>query len=60
MSMEQWRNDTDRGKPMSYEKNLSKCHFVPRPDLAAFEVVRVYVLYHDNRLTWGTSEGDQS
>ena len=28
MSMEQWRNDTDRRKPMYSEKNLSHCHFV--------------------------------
>jgi len=28
MSMEQWWNDTDRGKPMNSEKNLPQCHFV--------------------------------
>jgi len=28
MSMEQWRNDTDRGKLKYWEKNLSQCHFV--------------------------------
>ena len=27
MSMEQWWNDTDRGKPTYSEKNLSQCHF---------------------------------
>jgi hypothetical protein len=28
MSMEQWWNDTDRGKLKYWEKNLSKCHFL--------------------------------
>jgi len=26
--MEQWWNDTDRGKLKYWEKNLSQCHFV--------------------------------
>ena len=28
MSMEQWWNDTDRGKMKYWEKNPSQCHFV--------------------------------
>jgi hypothetical protein len=28
MGMEHWRNDTDRGKPKYWERNLSQCHFV--------------------------------
>ena len=27
MSMENWRNDTDRGKRKYSEKHLSQCHF---------------------------------
>jgi hypothetical protein len=26
MSMQQWRNDTDKGKPKYWEKNPSQCH----------------------------------
>jgi hypothetical protein len=28
MGMEEWWNDTDRGKVRYWEKNLSHCHFV--------------------------------
>jgi hypothetical protein len=28
MNMEQWWNDTGRGKPKNSEKNLTQCHFV--------------------------------
>jgi hypothetical protein len=28
MSMEQWWNDTDRGKPKYWERNLFQWHFV--------------------------------
>ena len=46
-------------------QTLSQYHFVPRPDLAPIECVRVYniyvyVPYHGNILTWGTFGGDQS
>jgi len=26
--MEQWWNDTDRGKLKCWEKNLSQCHYI--------------------------------
>jgi hypothetical protein len=28
MSVELWRNDTDRGKAKYWEKDLPQCHFV--------------------------------
>ena len=28
MGMEQWWNDTDRGKLKYWERNLTQCHFV--------------------------------
>jgi hypothetical protein len=44
--MEQRLNDTDRGKPKDWERNLSQCHFVHRIYLRLLLALNENALYY--------------
>jgi hypothetical protein len=54
MSLEQWWNDTDRGKLKCWEKNLSQCHFVQIKIVNKEVQNYLSVVPHNTRLQTGT------
>ena len=63
MSMEQWWNDTDSGKPRYWERNLSRCFFVYHKsptERPGFEFYLRYKRPSTNPLSHGTAQRNVS